>query len=89
MEIFSEASLAGPDRHLRLLSYELTSSGSLWAPNRRTLLRAGVLPPSLQSLDGIPNTFSTGLMALASEWIPNRMSTSHCVMTTLHLGRDD
>ena len=28
-------------------------------------------------------------MALASERIPNHMSTSHCVMTTLHLGRDD
>ena len=28
-------------------------------------------------------------MALASERIPNRMSTSRCVMMTLHLGRDD
>ena len=31
----------------------------------------------------------TCLAALASERIPNRKSTSHCVMTTLHLGRDD
>ena len=36
-----------------------------------------------------PNAFRTGLMALVSGQIPNRMSTSHCVMTTLHLGRDD
>ena len=57
--------------------------------NRWTLLQAGVLPQSLQSLDGIPNAFRYGLMALASERIPNCMSTSHCVMTTLHLGRDD
>ena len=53
------------------------------------LLQAGVLPQSLQSLDGIPNASRTGLMALATERIPNRMSTSHCVMMTLHLGRDD
>ena len=31
----------------------------------------------------------TCLVALASERIPNRKSTFHCVMTTLHLGRDD
>ena len=36
-----------------------------------------------------PNAFRTGWMALASGRIPDRMSTSHCVMTTLHLGRDD
>ena len=53
------------------------------------LLQAGVLPQSLQSLDGIPNTFRYDLMVLALERIPNRMSTSRCVMTTLHLGRDD
>ena len=67
----------------------LASSGFLLASNRLTLLQAGVLPQSLQSLDGIPNAFCYGLMALASERIPNRMSTSRCVMTTLHLGRDD
>ena len=49
----------------------------------------GVLPQSLQSLDGIPNDFCYGSTALASERIPNRMSASRCVMTTLHLGRDD
>ena len=53
------------------------------------LLQAEVLPRSLQSLDGIPNAYRYGLTALASERIPDRMSTSHCVMTTLHLGRDD
>ena len=53
------------------------------------LLQAGVLPQGLQSLDGIPDAFRAGLTALASERIPNRMSTSRCVMTTLHLGRDD
>ena len=53
------------------------------------LLQAGVLPQSLQSLDGIPNAFCYGLTALASEKIPNGMSTSRCVMMTLHLGRDD
>ena len=52
-------------------------------------MQAGALPQSLQSLDGIPNAFRYGLTALASERIPNRMSTSRCVMTTLHLGRDD
>ena len=74
-----------------ILSYEfaLTSSGFLLASNRWMLLQAGVLPQSLQSLDGIPNAFRTGLTALASERIPNCMSTSHCVMMTLHLGRDD
>ena len=36
-----------------------------------------------------PNAFRTGWMALASGWIPDRMSTSRCVMMTLHLGRDD
>ena len=53
------------------------------------LLQAGVLPQSLQSLDGIPNAFHYGLTVLALERIPNRMSTSCCVMMTLHLGRDD
>ena len=81
--------LAGPDRHLHLLSYELTSSGSLWASNRWTLLQEGVLPQGLQSLDGIPNAFRSDLTVLASDRIPNHMSTSHCVMMTLHLGRDD
>ena len=67
----------------------MTNSGFLLASNRLTLLQAGVLPQSLQSLDGIPNAFHYGLTALASERIPNRMSTSCCVMMTLHLGRDD
>ena len=31
----------------------------------------------------------TRLAALDAERIPDRKSTSHCVMTTLHLGRDD
>ena len=79
--------VAGPDLHLHLLSYELTSFGSLWASNRQTLLQAGVLPQSLKSLDGIPNAFRRGLTALVSDRIPNRMSTSRCVMMTLHLGR--
>ena len=57
--------------------------------NRLTLLQAGVLPKSLQSQDGIHNASRYGLTVLASERIPNHMSTSHCVMTTLHLGRDD
>ena len=67
----------------------VTGSEILLASNRLTLLQVGVLPLSLQSLDGIPNAFRYGLTALASVRIPNRMSTSHCVMTTLHLGRDD
>ena len=29
------------------------------------------------------------LVALDAEWIPDRKSTSRCVMMTLHLGRDD
>ena len=29
------------------------------------------------------------LAALDAEWIPDRKSTSRCVMMTLHLGRDD
>ena len=53
------------------------------------LLQAGVFPQSLQSLDGTPNAFRYGSMALVLERIPNRMSTSRCVMMTLHLGRDD
>ena len=36
-----------------------------------------------------PTPYVLCLMALASEGIPNHMSTSHCVMMTLHLGRDD
>ena len=32
---------------------------------------------------------TTRLAALAAEWIPDRKSASRCVMTTLHLGRDD
>ena len=36
-----------------------------------------------------PTLSVTCLAALASERIPNRKSTSRCVMTTLHLGRDD
>ena len=32
---------------------------------------------------------TTRLAALASKWIPDRKSASRCVMTTLHLGRDD
>ena len=66
----------------------VTSSGVLLASNRLTLLQAGVMPQSVQSLDGIPNAFCYGLTALALERIPNCMSTSR-VMTTLHLGRDD
>ena len=58
-------------------------------PSWLTLLQAGVLPQSLQCLNGIPNAFRYGLTALALGRIPNRMSTSCCVMTTLHLGRDD
>ena len=45
----------------------LASSGFLLASNRLMLLQAGVLPQSLQSLDGIPNAFRYGLTALASE----------------------
>ena len=67
----------------------LTGFRFLLASNWLTLLQAGVLPQSLQSLDGIPNGFRYGLTVLASERIPNRRSTSHCVMMTLHLGRDD
>ena len=67
----------------------LTGFGFLLVSNRLTVLQAGVLPQSLQSLNGIPNAFRYDLMALASERIPNRMSTSRCVMTTLHLGRED
>ena len=32
---------------------------------------------------------TTRLAALDAERIPDRKSTSRCVMTTLHLGRDD
>ena len=32
---------------------------------------------------------TTCLAALDAEWIPDLKSTSRCVMTTLHLGRDD
>ena len=53
------------------------------------LLQAGVLPQSLQSLDGISDASHYGSTASASERIPNHMSTSRCAMTTLHLGRDD
>ena len=66
-----------------------TSSGFLLASNQLTLLQAGVLPQSPKSLDGVPNTFRYGSTALASERIPNHMSTSRCAMTTLHLSRDD
>ena len=52
-------------------------------------MQVGVLPQSLQSLDGIPNAFHYGLMALGSERIPNPMITSHCVKTTLYLDRND
>ena len=67
----------------------VTSSGFLLASNRLMLLQAGVLPQSLQSLDCIPNAFRYGLTVLVSKGIPNHMSTFRCVMTTLHLGRDD
>ena len=36
-----------------------------------------------------PTGSITCLAALASEWIPNRKSTSCCVKMTLHLDRDD
>ena len=36
-----------------------------------------------------PTGSTTRLAALASERIPDHKSTSHCVMMTLHLGRDD
>ena len=71
------------------LHSKMTSSRFLLESNQLTLLQAGVLPQSLQSLDGIPNAFRYDLTALASERIPNHMSTSRCVMMTLHLGRDD
>ena len=67
----------------------LTGFGFLLVSNQLTVLQAGVLPQSLQSLNGIPNAFHYDLMVLASERIPNCMSTSRCVMTTLHLGRED
>ena len=35
------------------------------------------------------NAFCTGWTALALGLIPDHMSTSRCVMTTLHPGRDD
>ena len=39
---------------------------------------------------GIPGVIpTTRLAALDAERIPDRKSTSRCVMTTLHLGRDD
>ena len=53
------------------------------------------IPCGVQSTDATangvvsPTGSITYLAALASEWIPNRKSTSHCAMTTLHLGRDD
>ena len=53
------------------------------------LLQAGVLPPKPPESGWYPNAFRYGSTVLASERIPNRMSTSRCVMTTLHLGRDD
>ena len=66
------------------------SSGFLLASNRLMLLQAGVLPPKPPVSGWYPQSLCRfGLTALASERIPNRMSTSHCVMTTLHLGRDD
>ena len=80
--------LMGLSRHQKY-KWAMTISGFPLASNRLTLLQAGVLPQSLQSLDGIPNAFCTGLTVLASERIPNHMSTSRCVMKTLHLGRDD
>ena len=40
--------------------------------------------------DGIPGADPmTRLAALDAERIPNRKSTSRCVMMTLHLGRGD
>ena len=49
-----------------------------------------VLPKSLQRLDGIPNaSLMACLAAFALGGIPNLKGTSHCVMMTLHLGRDD
>ena len=49
-----------------------------------------VLPQSLQRLDGIPDASLVAcLAAFAPGGIPNRKGTSRCVMTTLHLGRDD
>ena len=36
-----------------------------------------------------PNAFHSGWTASALGQIPNHMSTSRCVMMTLHLGRDD
>ena len=49
----------------------------------------GGLAPKPPESGWYPNAFRYGSEALASERIPNRMSTSRCVMMTLHLGRDD
>ena len=53
------------------------------------------IPCSVRSTDATakgvvsPMGSTTRLVALASEWIPDRKSASRCVVTTLHLGRDD
>ena len=53
------------------------------------------IPCGVQSTDAMangvvsPTGSTTRLAALALERIPDRKSTSHCVMTTLYLGRDD
>ena len=53
------------------------------------------IPCGVRSMDATakgvvsPTGHTTRLAALVSEWILDRKSASRCVMTTLHLGRDD
>ena len=59
------------------------------ASDLQMLLQTGSCPECLQSLDGFPQRLPYWLDGVSVGWIPNCMSTSHCVMTTLHLDRDD
>ena len=63
-----------------VLDSALASSRSLAVSGRRALWPKRVVSPTGPTMR---------LVALASEWILDRKSASRCVMTTLHLGRDD
>ena len=53
-------------------------------------MASGGLAPKPPETGWYPRRFSVMcLAALASKGVPNHKSTSRCVMTTLHLGRDD
>ena len=60
-----QTAAANPGHGTKDMHVSVTGSEILLASNRLKLLQAGVLPLSLQSLDGIPNAFRYGLCTVS------------------------